>query len=192
MRSKALMPARGLRAARLASGLTQAEVARAAGVKPKNVSQWERRPPRFWGHIVRVCDLLAISADEMLGRVLPERVVDAISAADRRLLDALERQAKEMFGATFIERAGGWRRVVTYGWMGYLSRCRDDSIRTSEYDLPMLPTPRLVPGYPENWFKGWEGPRQKARRLRRPEPPQASRRITAQQAAARRLIAGAR
>jgi transcriptional regulator with XRE-family HTH domain len=167
----ALQRVTGLRAVRLAHGLKQIDVAKAAGVGDVLISRWERTPPPLWGRLVRVADALNVSADEILGRAIVTPVVDALAREDRELLDAMRDDCVALFGER-LERMGGWRRIARYRWLGYLTGRVDELFRLPSDNRPMLPTSSNVGAspFPKDWFTGWESPRQKARRLNRPEP----------------------
>lgn len=130
---KALARVSGLRAVRLARGLTQAEVAQAAGLKGDAlVCRWERRPPALWGRLARIADVLNVSADELLGRAPVTPVVDALARADRELLDAMAEDAEALFGPEVLQRVGGWRRIARELWLGHLIGARDRSLQRTD------------------------------------------------------------
>jgi len=55
--------------------------------------------------------------------------------------------------------------------LGYLYGRIDALVRLPSDDLPMTETsPNVLQPFPKDWFTGWESPRQKARRLNRPQP----------------------
>jgi transcriptional regulator with XRE-family HTH domain len=58
---------------REAKGLTQAELARRAGVRLRSLQEWEQgtRIPRF-DRVVQLADGLGVSLDELAGRVQSE------------------------------------------------------------------------------------------------------------------------
>ena len=150
-----------LRTIRENARLTGAELARRAGIWSGTYWQWEqgKQLPRAWSKLCRLADVLQVSVDSILGRApLPAPPPDAIAVRDRKLLDSMERFARALLG-----RDGGglnWRSIATAAFQGRLFAIRDILIGQH----PTLREP------PKGWFDGWESPRQRARRLNRPEP----------------------
>jgi len=171
----------GLRALRLAHHLTQRELGKAAGVADVLISRWERgAPPPIWKRLARIADVLGCSTDEVLGRVVPERPVDAVGRAERELLDAMREDVVKTFGP---KMAIGWMTAARMMWGGALQRASNE-VRGIGHVLeaPPEPTPetaltRLPEGrmYPTNWFQGWQSPRQVAREQNLPDPKQSKR-----------------
>ena len=128
----------GLRAVRVALGLTQREVAERAGVCPQDITYLERRYPATWRRLVRIADVLDASADEILGRVPGASVVPAPSLADRQLLEAMRQDAENTIGPDILARMGGWRRIARARWLGHLIGARDALLPRSGNDAPMI------------------------------------------------------
>jgi transcriptional regulator with XRE-family HTH domain len=173
--SNALQRVTGLRAVRLAHRLTQQQLATMAGVGALHICRTERRYPSVWRRLVRICDALAVSADEILGRAPVTVPVDALARADRELLDAMRADAIELFGEQMIERCGGWRRIARSAWLGHLIGARDRLLRLPPADSAAPPSVEPQPEpytrlYPVSYFQGWESPRVRARRLGRRNP----------------------
>jgi transcriptional regulator with XRE-family HTH domain len=130
---------RGLKALRVAHRLTQRQLAQRAGVNPSQIAHLERGLyPAVWRRLVRICDALNVSADEILGREPVTPVVDALAREDRELLDAMESGAIAFFGENMLKRIGGWRRIARVEWPAHLIGARDQLLRRPRNDAPML------------------------------------------------------
>jgi transcriptional regulator with XRE-family HTH domain len=79
-----------IRAARLARGLTQAELAAAVGVTRSAVAQWEtERAGQVRGNLSRVAQALAVSVSHLLdGEAAPFRPEAPCDATEQALLNA--------------------------------------------------------------------------------------------------------
>ena len=146
-----------LRALRLARGLTQTELGRRAGVSAAHVSALEHgRQPATWGRLQRIADVCGVTTDAVLGRgAPPPALVDAVSAQDRQLLDAMQRHAENLLGPRVLKLAGGWRHLAMMGWCGDVARIRDGNLPRA---LPPAKT-----AAPEGWYTGWAPKRRVAR-----------------------------
>lgn len=151
----------GLRAVRLASGMTQTEIAKAAGIGSTMICRWERRDiPHTWKRLIRIAQVLGVTTDSLLGLESPDGSGDAISARDRRLLQAMERHALTMFGDDVVGRSGGWRRIAEIAFLGFLHGARDQDLARPKVPPPAPPHVPLnkINGriWPKGYLRGWE------------------------------------
>lgn len=120
--------------------LTQAEVARIAGLKDSYISKLERGAyPEAFNWLVRIADALATTTDALLGReTVAVTVPDALARADHELLDRMERHAIALIGPDLLARGGGWRTIAERGWLAYLFSVRDQDLVRSDNAAPPI------------------------------------------------------
>jgi len=138
-RSETLAIARGLKASRLAHGLTQKQLGQLVGLTLAQVCKWEKHgAPSVFGRAVRMADALGESLDTVCGRAVAPRPTDAISARERRFLDAARDHVVALYGPDIVERSGGWLTIAEIGWLGYLTGRRDQDMPRSLNSAPYV------------------------------------------------------
>lgn len=149
-----------LRKLREARGLTQADLARRAGLHEVTISTLERRRLSVhWARLSRLADVLGVTTDAVLGRGdLPALTRDELSRKDRALLDAMKHHAEQLLGPQVLKLVGGWHQLAEMAWLGDLFRMRDDNPVCAS-----RPPSEPGPAAPADWFTGWQSKRQIAR-----------------------------
>ena len=115
--------------------LTKKELARRAGCTGSYISKLDQVYPRLWWRLARLADALNVATDEILGRALPTRSVDVLSAQDRELLDAFRADAIATFGPRIGEQ---WRRIARYQFAGFLARHLNQDLPRSDNNAPLI------------------------------------------------------
>ena len=97
-----------IRAARIARGMTQADLAEAIGVSRSAVAQWETdRAGQVRGNLARVAEVLGVSADHLVGGKPASDLapVDATELALLRLYRACDGADRQLLLRTAIRLA---------------------------------------------------------------------------------------
>lgn len=150
-----------LRTLREARSLTQADLARRAGLHKVHIYRLETgRQPASWAHLSRIADVLGTSADAVLGRGdSPALTQDELSRKDRALLDAMKHHAEQIIGEPVLRLSGGWHHLAEMAWLGDLFRLRDNFPVCAVTDESHEPQPPAPP----DWYTGWQSRRQIAK-----------------------------